>query len=378
MQIPPHVPDHDGLNLADEFGPSKREAMSAKMREGKDRPEWATSTKMAVWHRMQAMRLAFRADIDDCFRCYLCFECGVLTDAEIDHFYPWSSILAQLNKAAKDPKLQAQFPDGGKDFFVNGLPTAWAGVYYSNDLHNLILIHGGKGHACNQSKSKLTPDVAVERNVYSHLGNSGPALTYLGVPQLAKKAAEADQPMAIMLAGVKASAQLWDKLLVANEKHIESRAHARRHVAEEAGIFLGTVPLEVPVTHAPGARLPGTNRKPSAPQALAMQHGNLGASPGARRLSFSDDMGDAMLVPRLQARLRDDSFKVPLPPRPSGHDASANTPLGSGGVKRDRKADEIDNSIVPPPPGSPPLRFRASDKPPKLQRPDQPDGSTGL
>jgi hypothetical protein len=283
MQPPPAAPNHEGLTVS----PTLTELTSILT--DKVRPRWVDGIKVKIWEKMQTRGLAMDVLGVKYSRCYMCMSPRRLEEMEIDHIRDWSTILAALRESAKTESGRSQ--TGYRENFFRGKkgvfePTLYAGVYFSNDLDNLILICGG---SCNQSKSNVTPEVAFQRNMYSVYGNLTHTFTELGYGTLLTDAGASDNPMEKFLGGINKSMPLKQAFAYMNEEFEEQMKSQMRLMSKMSGLIHAWTPVEKSEVWADTTRKPGGDVA-TPNQQTAMTFANIVSNPKTRmRASLTDD-----------------------------------------------------------------------------------------
>lgn len=296
--LPPNAPNHTGLHISG-LKASNVKAMSKELlgeAKEKKRPDWVNGLKELIWARMKEMRMGLEHIGSRYARCYMCLVPEAINDMEIEHISPWSGILAKLKADALTDSGRKQYTDA-QALFINEkgswVPTVWAGIYYSNDLDNLVFIHG---RGCNQSKGAKAASEALLKNCYSAYGNVALWLGEVGYVEILKKAEASNRPLNDLIDGIKKNGPMWNQLGVMNDTWSSQMQRSLRDLADVSGSLQAVTPLPLPGEAMEPMLWKNPAKKPdgkpaTANQTASMVEANKVATVVGRPRSFSDDMG---------------------------------------------------------------------------------------
>jgi hypothetical protein len=306
MLLPPAVPNHAGLIVAAES------TEATTVLPDKTRPRWVKGLKTKMHQGLEDCGLGLTFKGARYARCYMCMTPDTIESMQIDHIRSWSEIKSALKEAATTDKGRSAYDSKlkffyqatkGKETYKAEDPysaTLWAGVYFSNDLDNLLFIHGG---GCNQSKGNREVKTAFQTNVYSKYGNLSHAFTKNGYLEIMEKSQTSLNPLKTILTGIKESIVITAQLEMMNEiwnKQMESQLELE---SEQSGKLQAMTPSDQSFKWQNPKLLP-SKKEASFNQKSSMKRGNLVQNPMQRLQPFSDDSFDMSLSSNMTRKLK--------------------------------------------------------------------------
>jgi len=370
--LPPRQPNHQGLKP-----PHEKEA-TPKAYAGDKRPKWVDGIKEEMWRRVAGVHFAMECMGNRYARCYMCAVPDEIRHMEIDHVHAWSDTLAKLTADAGVEAERNGYPENGKGLFIQDKgvwkPTEWAAIAYSNDLDNLMFIHGG---SCNQSKTDAGAREAAARNVYSQYGDLKDILEFYQYFNLLDEIQPSQMPVNKFIDGLAANRGLCLLLGRMNALWGENEKTRLQGIAREAAFVQAIQPLPAPGAPVEAGFWANTRKKPDGTRATpnqtdSMAQANFLGSLTSRPRSFYDDMevlyrgSTSTMSPAMQDRLQElDLERI----RKSGYQpGQTKMPLlrrspsmGNMGGGSDQSSSSSSNASPPPrqrrgrSPGGPPM-----------------------